>query len=370
MRIAPALAYMISSPPEEAEHIRGKTLTPESPKPVHYPSPSNIPILEKQMDPMFHESTRNIGNPAAPYPYQPTQTPSAQSASSLYADQHTAQNYQNAGAQGTYGNGFSTQSQDTSSIQNYPSQNQAPSSYSEATPTQYQDTRPAYPSSYDPNAYATQQPQAQPSQGAQYQPQADAGGGVNYQALLDILTPSAEKGPSDRYTASSVNPQPAHAQGQAAATSSLPAAPNLPPRPPPQDESATNSSPNGDIRSYHPHSQKSANNQFRGPGPLQPLNVRSGGGTSQDGHSATRSNQSPTTPGYGKRLSVDLLTPGLDDEDIRWPAEINKLYEEFLDDERKYVTDGQWDQFPMGSRLFIGEFAVPIFDDAVLTIAR
>ena len=34
---------------------------------------------------------------------------------------------------------------------------------------------------------------------------------------------------------------------------------------------------------------------------------------------------------------------------------MNRLYEAFLDQERKFVTEGQWDQFPMGSRLFIGE---------------
>jgi hypothetical protein len=73
-------------------------------------------------------------------------------------------------------------------------------------------------------------------------------------------------------------------------------------------------------------------------------------------YSATRSNHSPSAPNYGQRHSVDRRseTPG-DDEDSRWPPEVNRLYEEFLDDERRYVTDGQWDQFPAGSRLFIGK---------------
>ena len=69
-----------------------------------------------------------------------------------------------------------------------------------------------------------------------------------------------------------------------------------------------------------------------------------------------RMNQSPTTHGYGQRQSIDQqrsATP--DDEDQRWPPEVNKLYEDFLDQERKFVTEGQWDQFPMGSRLFIGQ---------------
>jgi len=34
--------------------------------------------------------------------------------------------------------------------------------------------------------------------------------------------------------------------------------------------------------------------------------------------------------------------------------EMEKQYNEFLDEERAYVSEGRWDQFPVGSRLFIG----------------
>ena len=47
---------MSASPPPDAPEFRGKTLTPVSPKPVHYPSPSNVPILERQMEPSFETS--------------------------------------------------------------------------------------------------------------------------------------------------------------------------------------------------------------------------------------------------------------------------------------------------------------------------
>lgn len=351
---------MVTSPPEEAEHIRGKTLTPESPKPVHYPSPSNIPILEKQMDPNFHEPPA----PSQPYPQMPT--PSIHSSASLYTDQQAMSSYQNMGGQGAlgaapamyqqsaaYSTVYTTQSQDNpSSAQTYPSQNQAPaSSYSEANSATYQDNRAAYPS-YDSNAYAALQSQAHPPQGAQYQTQASPNGTVNYQALLDSLSPATEANNSDRYMASSVSSHPP-SQGQAAG-SSLPAAPNLPPRPPPQDKNATSSNAKDDIRSYHPHSQKSTNSQFRGNGQLQPLNVRASSGPQDSG---PRSNHSPSTPGYSQRQSDDFPGDTPDDEDSRWPAEVNRLYEEFLEDERKYVTDGQWDQFPSGSRLFIGKLS-------------
>lgn len=346
---------MVPSPPEEAEHIRGKTLTPESPKPLHYPSPANVPLLEQSMDPMFqiNEPALSIGTPT---PYQPsyhqTHTSSAQSTTSLYGlpQQQAAPMYQNAVAQGAiggpsggytlstaYGGGYG-QTQDTS-IHNS-------SSISEAT-----DTRATYPSSYDQPAYAhqTQAPQNP-------QPQANPGGGVNYQALLDSLSPTAD---SDRHAAPSMLSQ------SQAPVSSRPAPANLPPRPPPQDKSAPH--PNEDIRSFHPHSQKSSNSQFRGSGQLQPLNVRGGGNASMEVQSATRSNKSPSTPGYGQRQSEDRRSVTPDDEDARWPAHINRLYDEFLEDERKYVTDGQWDQFPYGSRLFIGESPTRLSVMSVLT---
>ena len=64
--------------------------------------------------------------------------------------------------------------------------------------------------------------------------------------------------------------------------------------------------------------------------------------------------QSPLALGASQAQVQRSTSPG-DDEDIRWGPEVNRLYEAFLEQERKFVTEGQWDQFPMGSRLFIGE---------------
>lgn len=305
------------------------------------------------MDPMFNEHPLNLGLSVPSQPYPQIQTPSGHG-TSLYAEQQTTPSYPHAGAQGAVGTvpagypqsteygGYGTQTQDTSSIHTLPSQKQAPaSSFSEANPASYPDIRSAYPPSYDPNAYASQPTQAQPP-AVQYQTQST---NDNYQALLDSLSSTTETATPAAHS------QHTQQQGQLAG-SSLPAAPGLPPRPPPQDKSATHV--NDDIRSYHPHSQKTPNAQFRGPGQLQPLNVRGGGSSSQDAQSATRSNQSPSTPGYGQRQSLDFQGELVDDEDSRWPPEINKRYEDFLEEERRYVTDGQWDQFPVGSRLFIG----------------
>jgi nuclear polyadenylated RNA-binding protein 3 len=44
-----------------------------------------------------------------------------------------------------------------------------------------------------------------------------------------------------------------------------------------------------------------------------------------------------------------------DEADAKWGPEVQKIYDEFLADERMYVQEGLWDRFPLNSRLFIGE---------------
>jgi hypothetical protein len=45
-----------------------------------------------------------------------------------------------------------------------------------------------------------------------------------------------------------------------------------------------------------------------------------------------------------------------DDEDAPFPPDVERQFDEFLHDERVNVTEGNWDKFPDGSRLFIGKF--------------
>jgi hypothetical protein len=53
-------------------------------------------------------------------------------------------------------------------------------------------------------------------------------------------------------------------------------------------------------------------------------------------------------------VSSPKLKGGSEGEDIKWPPEIQAEYDQFLRDERNYVTEGAWDRFPPGSRLFVG----------------
>jgi hypothetical protein len=289
------------------------------------------------MDPMLGEPAMSIGTPVSYQQYpQQTHTPSAHSSTSYYAD--ASQNAQNAPAVGAgvppgFATHVQTGQQDTSAMHNF---SQPPALFSDASPAPAQENRNPY--AFNPNAFASQQNlQAQSSNVAT----------VDVQALLDQLSTPANGAGSSQYAPPTVPSQPF--QQSANAPSSLPAAPNLPPRPPPQEKPSThpNYNPNDDIRSFHPHSS------HRGSTQLQPLNIRGavGGG---DKMSPTAGSASS---GYGQRQSQDFSRSASlgDDEDSRWPPEVNKKYEDFLEQERRFVTDGQWDQFPMGSRLFIGK---------------
>jgi hypothetical protein len=240
------------------------------------------------------------------------------------------------------GGSMGTQPHDTSSMQNFTSQHQSrAASASDAPHPSGQALHSAYPYSHD-NAYAAQQAPPQSAQGARYQTEALTGSSVDVQALLDSLTPAANNAPSTQYVSAQMSAQSPQTQHHASSLSSVT---NLPARPPTQDRPAThpNYNPNDDIRSYHPQSQQAPNAQQRGNGALQPMNVQS--------------HDFSTTPAHAQQHQPGDRSETPDDEDQRWPPEVNRRYEEFLDQERKFVTEGQWDQFPMGSRLFIGEVA-------------
>ncbi|KAF1929109.1 uncharacterized protein M421DRAFT_92201 [Didymella exigua CBS 183.55] len=355
---------MTYSPPQQAEHIRHQQLTPESPRPQQVPSPANIPILslDKQMDPVFDESAYNTqhATPAPQYPSAASHTLSVPSnAASHFADQSHVSGSQAVGAQSAgnyaltggpsaaYGGATDTQTQDTSSIQNFSARHTGASSSYDAQAASSQNNS-AYPFAHN-NAYAVQPAPIQSAQGAHYQTEATAGGNIDVQALLDSLTPSAINAMPGHY-ASQFSTQSAQPQGSAPASLPQPAS-NLPPRPPAQEKPTThpNYDPSDDIRSYHPGSSMPSNTQQRGNGQLQAPNA---GG--QPSSTAARTAQSSPVAGASGAQAQRSTSPGGDDEDIRWGPEVNRLYEAFLDQERKFVTEGQWDQFPMGSRLFIG----------------
>ena len=187
-----------------------------------------------------------------------------------------------------------------------------------------------------------------------------AEGGIDIQQLLDNITASAESKAASAASAVSSTHSP---------IPSLPIHASLPPRPQITQQPALPHNPQSDESRRFPTSslsQAQATTYGPPPGVISPIAGAPGtegrngllppppalGGTAISNQPSTnQSNESQPTK------FVDLLDGSADDEKP-WGAQIQKLYDDFLADERGYVTEGAWDKFPTGSRLFIGQSAV------------
>ncbi|EMC99964.1 hypothetical protein BAUCODRAFT_145295 [Baudoinia panamericana UAMH 10762] len=429
-----------SEPPEEPyQTSEVALLSPASPKPIHFPTPTNIPVLEMQTDVEFNQTEAHMSDPAmhntevrpdfwrAPNEQleeadhaSPFSTGGGDAAD--VADEEGATN--ESDIPGSDANeatdnteSFASGNTDTVSVQlSNELSHQAnvgleAASASHAYPYQSDALEPASdPSapSLDPVALSDQ---ANAAASDQALPAAPAfNGNVDVQALLDTLKvpPSATAHTSNGVTSvtpsSQVQPSASGLDASSPSAASLGVAPTgLPPRPPPQEQPLIH--PNyvhsQHIRDYHPHAANPAfqpNQQPGGPGnvadptsrsfvppvhsPTNPSSASAQQGlsvftplsaTSQQPHSAQSAFQTPisaqsyTGAGYPGMSPTTTTTPiqsrreaklaagevpGV--EDKPWDAETQVKYDRFIETERQYVSEGRWDQFPMGSRLFVG----------------
>ena len=220
-----------------------------------------------------------------------------------------------------------------------------------------------------------------PTQSNSNLPQGDDNEGVDYQALLDTITSSTSTAPPASgvlaaTTMSPIDPPPSESAFQP------PPVAGLPPRPPPQETPMMhpNYTPGEDIRAYHqPHNAnptanyatQNGNKTFRANSTTAShasLAAAAATGAGANGlppppTASFQTAQQPTEQQFQnprKRTArqrdgkEDSDAPGADDEDIPWGPETQEVYDEFLKEERVYVTEGLWDRFPPGSRLFIG----------------
>lgn len=215
-------------------------------------------------------------------------------------------------------------------------------------------------------------------------------GGVDFQNLLDNLPSSSsaapsvpavsETVPSSLQNNASAIPQ-ATADAEGANDEALKNSTGLPPRPPPQEEPSThpNYNPSDDIRTYHqlpsqtsnpptsyPSQQHSNNNQPNTGAPA--LAAAGAPGTSsgvsslppppslniQKTESSGAEPQESSVLKNGRTENQAARPPKNGDEDSPWGPEVQRKYDDFLHNERIYVTEGLWDRFPPGSRLFVG----------------
>lgn len=415
---------------DEAIEFHTRTLSPLSPLPVHPPEPSNIPVLQNQIDPVFNMTSTHITSlppqplVAASADSQPTtaedrdvRSPSADSSfSDAYKEEQPGEK-QGEGENALEGNQDKdtddyamtfdsdgeeqTDSQDlsqanieqeaeTSSVAvpdaDLPHSDSHDSSHAEVPATDVpqidQTTHtippPSLPASSDattanePNG-STVVPdiaeQTLPAESTTSKPhtyEAIASGDIDIQQLLDNITANAEKNePTPTTPAQPSTPNSTISKG----STTLPAHASLPPRPQipqnhyPDDMQKYHAGPPGvsqQAKSYRPvGAPPSLGGVIAPEGGLPPPPIASFRPPSSSNIN------SPSSYNHINRLAVQGQSKSIgnedeaDDLDARWGPDVQNIYDEFLDNERMYVTEGIWDRFPKRSRLFIGNELLP-----------
>ena len=418
LKLLRSVASMTSSPSSTLPQFRGKTLTPESPRPLHISEPSSIPILEKQIDPVFNLMSTHLKSPHAlrdltAMDLQSTHNTDLQGAmqqDSTKGDSVDGANHQNVldEEKKTIPLGKEAYVYEDPAINYQPSiiAHEHSASFLHMPPSRQQDhpasgstLQPGSPAQHSQDPYEPFPATTPVAKDHSVDQKIDfnkseekidedvASGGVNYQILLDNIIPSSNAYPVE-------NPLSVTAPAETSNNSSyLNAQPplSLPPRPPPQEKPAMhpNYMPGEDIRSYHfpqihhpgaqsnppalqtntyppaqgyPHpivaagapGTSSAPNGLLPP-PLatfQQSSMKQGSG--QNGSSSQQLLQRGTAGTNVNNLAT--LADGVSESN--WPPEIERRYDDFLKKERIYVSEGLWDRFPAGSRLFVGTCSI------------
>ena len=429
---------MTSNPPPEATHFGGNTLTPESPAPIHLPDSSNIPVLQNQIDPIFNLTSThlqplltvsNSGMAALRTAPEPLDVARPGPESKAIAGDSTDGNFisfeanQEIDAEGdddsniSYGDeeAADEQSQEVqanNTLQYLSSSDAHPSKPADThdfpSPAQTDETsaliatlnessveeaieHTAGPTELSQDAL-TANDQAPNGEGHLEDPdQRVKDGGVNYETLLESLSPSTSTSPSAESIASSTTAIPAESSVVPRPSSSeqplsaLPLPPGLPPRPPPQEKPAIHPNYNAenDISTFHfpqnqnTNAQSSHNSQpsnsfapsqgFPQPVPTSKASVGANGlpppplatfqqPSPQPGHAQPSPLEPQHRPSDGKNERPSGQAVQDSDDEVPWTPEIEKLWNEFQREEAIYVSEGLWDRFPAGSRLFVGMF--------------
>ncbi|CAG8242873.1 unnamed protein product [Penicillium nalgiovense] len=362
--------------PDEALHFRGKTLTPESPRPLHIPEPSNIPVLENQMDPVFNDTTTYE---CSVYKQVP-QTHDGWSHGGLKDGQGGPSQTQDAGS--FHGSQLNPGMQNAMIASAYYPPNPASGSEGVGHPSSgfshsnsiYSHPAPVAPVS-EGFATGSEVDHAHPEQSRMPDRQIAErvehnGGGVNFQQLLDNLShpnPGATIPDASSAENSSLHQAPA---GESLESQGIPAHPHAQSH----DSTQAHYTPNGEV-AYHqfPSAHDAAAtaspayaaqpSNIQSQTQSQPFNTAPGGAealiatfpqTPSTGAESQGSLQEPSVASKKGRVEKQGRSTKPGDDDSPWGPEVQKKYDEFLHDERIYVTEGLWDRFPMGSRLFVG----------------
>jgi len=201
-----------------------------------------------------------------------------------------------------------------------------------------------------------------------------ASGGIDIQQLLDNITANAEKNDSNS-TVTTPSTQSSKIPPIVQGNSGLPTHASLPPRPNiPQMRPYPD-----DIQKYHAGAPgvPQLSVSYRPPGVPSALIAAGAPGTSTDPRgglppppsasfrpvpmssgspvSPASYNQSNRSAGQDRQFTSIEAQDEADEADAKWGPDVQKIYDDFLADERMYVQEGLWDKFPLNSRLFIGK---------------
>lgn len=393
-------------PPEEA-WLRSEPalLSPASPKPLHFPQPTSIPVLDKMMDVGFNQAEPHMDNAAMhdtelrPGAWrdpaeQSNDAPSPFSTGGDVDDSNQNESETQNGDDASRSNETAANGGDapstTTTISNNGVSHNANAHVQAETTSDAPSTHGARPDASSATAEPTQLSNALQSHEVKPgQPQSmSAPDAMNIQALLDQLSgsiaPTAHPTPAHNdHPVDSMHrlSQPDTAPSLAASSTALP------PRPPPQDQPVINAAyvPSQHIRDYHPHASAPAVHA-----PTQANGVgHVGDAQSQNFVPPTNAASQQAAPGPGGQYASQRtqLTPSFSasspvlphqqfspvrvnsvvpeesplagTEDRPWTADTQRKYDYFVNEERRYVNEARWDQFPSGSRLFVGEQHTP-----------
>ena len=379
-----------TNPPLEAQRF-GRSQTPESPRPVHLPEPQNIPVLMNQMDPVFNDTnTYNI-------PHNSTFSPlsdSTHGVPNISAEEHDpVQSFLNSAE------AESARPQDPTSFAlntdlssanlvavNNSNEEIIPTDHNETTQALAENSQVLTPGETQGNGNedaenAFVQPAAAQSENTEVPATESATtaalsseatdidqGGVDYQSLLDTIAQSTSTAPAaESITAPTTVPS----QSDQIASSLLPV-PGLPPKPPTQNNFEESAHFGGAETFQAPQSLAALSHetiQTQDQSHVEPSDAQEVlpqqqmivAPTSENDPSATVFDHFPsngTAPVYNvydpaAEATSEPVTAGVYEE-RPWTPNTQRVYDQFLEDERHYVTEGIWDKFPQGSRLFVG----------------
>lgn len=393
------------SPPIEAQRF-GRSQTPESPRPVHIPEPSNIPVLLNQMDPVFNDTaTYNIPNNQT---FSPSSDSNRAVNDSNLEDHDAVQDFLRGAEEesarpeettdfpmteakpadhNTTTEAMTSTTLAQSSYPVLPQVNQIPTDASAVLTGGAEPSKEPQPnltgdvfSSLPVNEPTVQNESNQeaPEKKMEDKPQdpiltLNSGsqkeeGGVDYQSLLDTISQSASTAPA----ADAITAPTTAAANVEETVKSMPPIPGLPPKPPPQANAP-------DFPSYADHSNAQSFNPFPSAAVTSQFASQTQEGSYPLGSSVAQSSLPNSALNAINIAStqlpqIDTAAPGQpqlpsaeptsstsynyaraqDPSERPWTPTTQNLYDQFLEDERRYVTEGIWDKFPAGSRLFVG----------------